>query len=223
MRSENYLKAFFGLIGANRPRYGGYIVHVGIVLIAIGVVGSSFYNVNKEVTLKPGESASIKNYTITFDNWSSGEITGRQVASATLSVFGSGKFLGKMVPVIYYDKNWDMTATNVAILANPAEDLYIIPEVGWDKTSGSWDWDYSGDAASFKFIVNPLVDWIWVGGAVLLLGGLIALWPQVQRMPAQSNGEIEEHPRRVADKKRQIKEPMAKKSGISRAQGGGRK
>ena len=65
MRAENYLKAFWGLIGANRPRYGGYIVHIGIILLAIGVVGSSVYNVEKEATIKPGESMIIKNYTLT--------------------------------------------------------------------------------------------------------------------------------------------------------------
>ena len=54
MRTENYLKAFLGLIWANRPRYGGYIVHIAIVLIAIGIIGSSFYNVEKEATLMPG-------------------------------------------------------------------------------------------------------------------------------------------------------------------------
>ena len=219
MRSENYLKAFFGLIGANRPRYGGYIVHIGVVLMAIGVIASSFYSVSKDlVTLKPGESVSIKNYTLTYEGRTSSKIASKQVASATLSVSKGGKALGNLVPVTFYDENWGMQATDVAIRATLLEDLYIIPEVVWDNANARWDWDYAGEATTFKIIVNPLVDWIWIGGVVLFLGAMISLWPQKQSLPEQNNDDSEEGAKKGVDRRVQQKGQPARKS---RARSGG--
>ncbi|MBI4296780.1 MAG: heme lyase CcmF/NrfE family subunit, partial [Chloroflexi bacterium] len=86
-KGENYLKAFFGLVAANRPRYGGYIVHIGIVLLAIGVIGSKFYAIEKEVTLNPGQSSTIGQYTITYDNIDSFETASRTTVMTSLSVY----------------------------------------------------------------------------------------------------------------------------------------
>ena len=111
MRGENYFKAFLGLLVGKRPRYGGYIVHIGIVLIAIGVIGSSSYTVDKEATLKPGESVSINNYTLTFEGRVTANPTAsKEVNSATLSVYDRGKFLGKMVPSTNYQAAYGQAA-----------------------------------------------------------------------------------------------------------------
>ncbi len=205
IRSENYLKAFFGLIGANRPRYGGYIVHIGIVLIAIGVIGSSFYNVEKEVTLKPGESVSIASYTLTFESRDTFQTQSKTVDSATLTVASGGRLLGKITPSKFLQNNYDQAVTEVAIRSSLIEDLYIIL-IGWDE----------GDTAtSFKVIVNPLVAWMWVGGVILLMGGLISMWPQQQRLPAQNNEEAKESARKVGDRKSQQKGRSNQRGAVS--------
>jgi len=213
MRRENYIGAFFGLLTANRPRYGGYIVHIGIVLMAMGIIGSSFYDITNEARqfLKPGDSVTIKDYVVTFDRWDSYQNGNKPTASATLSISKNGKPLGTMAPLTYYDPNWDMKPTEVAIRSSLIEDLYIIPEADWDKANSQWvwgiivgkdrlgqdlwNWDSSGDAASFKIVVNPLVGWIWLGGIVILAGGVFALWPQRQKFPSGGNGETGEEAR----------------------------
>ncbi len=172
MRAENYLKAFWGLIGTNRPRYGGYIVHIAIILIAIGVIGSSFYELEKEVTLMPGESMTIKNYTLTYENMDRYETESKLVVTATLSVYNQGKLIGMLTPEKYFHRTYEQPVTEVAIRTTLLEDLYVI----------LIDWDEDGTTA-FKVLVNPLVNWIWIGGGVFLLGGLIAFWPEQRRLP----------------------------------------
>ena len=172
IRAENYLKAFWGLISDNKPRYGGYIVHIAIILMAVGVIGSSFYNVEKEATLMPGDSMTIKGYTLTFDDFDMYETQSKMVTTATLSVYNQGKLIGKLTPEKYFHRSYEQPVTEVAIRSTLLEDLYVIL-VGWDQNG----------LTAFKVLVNPLVNWIWIGGVVLALGGLIAFWPDRREVP----------------------------------------
>jgi cytochrome c-type biogenesis protein CcmF len=174
IRAENYLKSFFSLLGGNRPRYGGYIVHIAIVLMAIGIVGSSIYNVEKEVTLKPGESMTIKNYTLTYEGIDHFQTQSKEVVSTSLSVYNHGEFVGKLIPEKYFHRSYEQV-TEVAIRSTLLEDLYVIL-IGWDEDG----------TTAFKVLVNPLVNWIWIGGIVFIVGGLIAFWPDRQRLPIQT-------------------------------------
>ena len=178
MRAENYLKAFWGLIWSNRPRYGGYIVHIAIILIAIGVIGSSFYSAEKEAILMPDESMTIKHYTLTYESIDSFETESKMVVMATLSVYNQGKLIGRLTPEKYFHRSYEQPVTEVAIRATLLEDLYVIL-VGWDEDG----------TATFKVLVNPLVSWIWIGGGVLVLGGLIAFWPERRKLPAPQQDE----------------------------------
>lgn len=178
MRAENYLKAFLGLIWANRPRYGGYIVHVAIILIAVGIVGSSFYGVEKEATLLPGDSMTIKNYTLKYENFDSYETESKGVVSTTLSVYNGGELIGQLIPEKYFHRSYEQPVTEVAIRSTLREDLYVIL-VGWAADG----------ATSFKVLVNPLVSWIWLGGGLLVLGGLVAFWPGQQVLVTERGKE----------------------------------
>jgi cytochrome c-type biogenesis protein CcmF len=169
IRSENYIKAFTNLIAANAPRYGGYIVHIAIILITIGVVGSSLYDVENDATLKPGESMSINNYTLTYDNIDSYETESKTVVTTTLSVRNSGKLIARLSPEKYFHRSYEQPVTEVAIRSTLKEDLYVIL-VGWE-TDGT---------ATFKVLVNPLIKWMWIGSVVLVLGGVIAFWPETR-------------------------------------------
>ncbi len=176
-RGENYLRAFGALIWANKPRYGGYIVHISIILIAIGVVGSSFYGNEEEAALMPGESMTINDYTLTYDGLAYYPTTDKMMFTATLSVSNSEKLIGQVTPDIYYHRSFEQSVTEVAIRATLLEDLYVIL-VGWDQDG----------TTAFKVMVNPLVSWIWIGGGVLILGGLIAFWPE-RRKPVTTQAK----------------------------------
>lgn len=177
-KGENYLKAFIGLIGANRPRYGGYMVHTGVVLIAIGVAGSSLFDVSKEVSLKPGDSMTINQYSLTFDRLDKFSTETRDIVTTTISVSNAGKPIGRLTPEKYFHRNYDQPVTEVAIRSTLREDLYIILV----------DSDEDGTTA-FKVIVNPLVRWIWIGGIVIVVGGLFAFWPESRKQPAAAQAE----------------------------------
>ncbi len=166
MHAENYVKAFWMLIGANKPRYGGYIVHLAITLIAIGIIGSSFYDVEKEAILKPGESMTISGYTLAYEGIERYQTQSKEVVNARLSVYKQGKLIGELFPEKYFHRSYRQPVTEVAIRTTLLEDLYVIL-IGWDKDG----------TAAFKVLVNPLVSWIWIGGGVLFLGGVIAFWP----------------------------------------------
>ncbi len=174
-RAENYLKAFWNLIWANRPRYGGYIIHLGIILIAIGVVGSSLYDTEKEATIMLGESITIQNYTLTYENIDSFETESKTVVMATLSVYKQGELIGWLTPEKYFHRSYKQSVTEVAIRSTLREDLYVIL-IGWNADGST----------AFKVLVNPLVNWIWIGGGVLVLGGLIVFWPERRKIqPSQ--------------------------------------
>lgn len=172
MMAENYVKAFFGLIWANRPRYGGYIVHIAIILIAIGVIGSSSYNVEKEAVLMPGESMTINDYTLTYESMEGYATPSKMVVTATLSVYKGDKFIGQLTPQKYFHIKLEQFVSEVAIRSTLAGDLYVIL-IGWEQNPAD-----EGYIAAFGVLVNPLVSWIWIGGGVFLLGGLIAFWPE---------------------------------------------
>ena len=168
--SENYARAFWKLFQGNRPHYGAYIVHLSVALIAAGVIGSSFLAVEKEVELRQGESVTINNYTLTYDDLTYSETPSKQIVTATISVQQDQNFIGILKPEKYFHRSYEQPVTEVAIRSSPLEDLYIIL-AGWD----------ADDTAYFKVLVNPMVIWIWVGGGLLALGGLIAYWPARKR------------------------------------------
>lgn len=165
LANENLFRAFFSLIWKNKRRYGGYIIHMGMVLIFVGITGSAFKS-EKEVVLKRGDTLQFNKYRIRYDNFVSYPAKNKEVVAATLTLFNSGKEIGKLSPEKNFHKNQEQPTTEVAILSTLKEDLYVIL-MGWDKNQ----------AATFKFLINPLVMWIWLGGGVLILGTILAIWP----------------------------------------------
>jgi len=181
IRGENILKASWGLVTANRPRYGGYLVHIGVVLMAIGIVGSQAFNVEREATLKPGESVTVNRYVVTYDSHDEYQTQNKSTYTAALTVSNGGHFLTRLAPQKYFYADTQQTVTEVAIRSTWAEDLYVIPVGTQDDGT-----------ATFKVIVNPLVKWLWTGGTILVLGGVVAFWPNRRKAapaPARAQGE----------------------------------
>jgi cytochrome c-type biogenesis protein CcmF len=169
-RGENYFKAFPGLIWSDKPRHGGHIVHIALIMIAVGIIGSSAFGVSKEASLLPGQSTTIGGYTLVYNKLNYDPLPGRLTFTADVSVYKNGKFVAVLKPVSYFDASFNGEVETAAIRSTPADDLYITI-AGWDATG----------LTAFKTSIYPLTMWIWIGGWVMLLGGLIAFWPERKR------------------------------------------
>ncbi len=179
---ENYLEALWKLTTRNRRRYGGYIIHLSVVLMAIGIIGIELFQTETQGRLAPGESTTLAGYTVTFQNLAQFDVAdGRNVARAVLSVSKNGRDLGELYPRrdFYYDSQQPMTIPGVR--STIEDDLYIIL-VNWEQISSL--------GATFKVFHNPLINWLWFGGILLVIGSFIAAWPDPEK-------EIELAPSRI--------------------------
>jgi cytochrome c-type biogenesis protein CcmF len=167
---EAILVAMGQLIRRNGRRYGGYIVHLGIVLIGVAVIGNEFFQETTNVTLKRGESATLAGYELIYTGLESNRAANRMEFGARIMVFdaASGKQLGSVMPQRnIYDKTPDMPTSEVGLRMSPTEDVYVVIN-GWSE---------GGESATFTIYINPLTLWMWVGGIVIVLGVLLAIWP----------------------------------------------
>jgi cytochrome c-type biogenesis protein CcmF len=161
--------SFWNLAGRNRRRYGGYIIHLGIVVMALGIVGIELFQTETQGTIARGQSLNIKNYTITYDDLAIFDTAdGRNVARAVVHVSKNGQDLGLLFPRrdYYYEAQQPMTIPGIR--STMEDDIYVLLV----------DWlPISSDGATFKIYHNPLVNWLWVGGYIFLIGTLVAAWP----------------------------------------------
>jgi cytochrome c-type biogenesis protein CcmF len=179
LHAEAYPLAFVRLVARNRRRYGGYVVHLGIVMLFCAFAGLAFKK-ETEVTLKPGQSVDVRSpygedFRLTHQGVSQYQILNRFVTAATVDVTRNGTYIGTMRSEKrqYLDSVGRPTfepATAVAIRSNMMEDLYVVFAGSVQGT----------EQAVYKIVINPLVWWVWYGGMVLAFGGLITLWPGAQ-------------------------------------------
>jgi len=164
------LTAIIGLVGRNKRRYGGYIVHLGIVLIFLGFAGNGFKK-DEQVLLTPGQEAKIASYTIRNNGLKVSDDGQKQMTTAYLSIFQNGKEIDQLYPAKWaYRKHEQEPTTEVAIRRTFAEDLYIV--LAFQPN------DLATQTATLQIVVNPLVDWIWFGFGIMALGTGIALLPE---------------------------------------------
>ena len=181
IEGEGHLVAFFHLIGRNRRRWGGYIVHVGVVLVFTAFAGAAF---DRELiqTLEPGESVTIEsplghNYTLTYQGLSSAR--GNNLAAKTtalMAVSEDGEPIGTLTAEKRLYTTWEAPVTEVGIRSRFLEDLYLILESVSDL-NGAFMNDPEAQRATFEVQVNILVGWIWYGGFIITIGGVITMWP----------------------------------------------
>ncbi len=184
--NENLVAAAVNLVTNNRRRYGGYIVHIGVILGVIGIAGSSFYQVDTQANLKPGETVQLKQYTVQYDGLQVYPTASHDAVTARLTIFENGNRVGTLSPEKDYytspDPNQSQSTTEVAVRTTALEDLYIIL-AGFDSTAGT---------ATLKVIINPLVVWLWIGFGVLVGGTLIAAWPDPREEHALVRARVKE-------------------------------
>ena len=164
---EIYPIAFLKLILANRPRYGGYIVHLAVVMVALGVIGSSFFGLQRDVVLAPGETYDIADYKITYIETTPIVQSDRTEFISAINVDRNGEYLTTMTAQRSFYPSFNMASTLAGIRSTPVEDLYIVPSENLPDGS-----------VGFRILINPLMWWMWVGGPVMIVGTVIALWPQ---------------------------------------------
>jgi cytochrome c-type biogenesis protein CcmF len=163
---EILLLAFLKALGTHRRRYGAHLVHLGIVMMAFGITGSSLYQQEVQVALAPGEQIDVGAYTLRYQDLISQELPDRQRFAAVMDVSQGNRQLAMLHPEKSFHWNVEQWVTEVAVRSTLKEDLYLIL-AGLDNDG----------LASFQILINPLVAWLWVGGGMLLTGGLLAWWP----------------------------------------------
>ncbi len=179
----DYLTAMVGLVARSKRRYGGYTVHLGIVLMFFGFTGEAF-KVDEQMLLQPGQQARVGRYAIRNDGVRVTDDGQKQMITGHLTVFHDGKELGKAYPGKWlYRRHEQEPVSRVAIRRSAAEDLYIVMP----------GFELQDQSVSLQVVINPLVDWIWVGFGIMALGTMIALLPEqvlgfaAAKLPAPSS------------------------------------
>jgi len=188
IEGEGYAPAFYHLVTRNRRRWGGYIVHVGIVVIFMGLAGAA-YNQDVRKFMEPGDTVQVRSpfgeqYTLTYQGISSSVGRGQRnllwQAVALVDVAVDGKAAGTLTTEKRQYVTSQQLMTEVGIRSTPWEDLYVILSAV-DNVEGVLRNDPGAQAVTLQVLIKPLVGWIWYGGLVLVFGSLIALWPSVER------------------------------------------
>lgn len=174
-RQALYPAALLAVFRYNRRRYGGYLVHVGVALMGLAIVGSSFFQTERSVSMRPGQSVNVGQYTVAYQGLTSWDEPGRQRTVASLLVrSGDSSFEVKPQKVVY--ENWEDQPISEVVIKTvfpQLDDVYVVMAAFGED-----------GAASFHIFVNPLVAFLWLGGAVLVIGGMISWWPETAHAPA---------------------------------------
>jgi cytochrome c-type biogenesis protein CcmF len=169
-QKEDFFTALARLAGRNRRRYGGYIIHISMMLMAIGILGIEIFQTETQGTLAQGESLQLAGYTVEYKEiaiWPE-EDEGVQYTRAVVDISKNGEYIGELYPRIdfYFDAQQTMTIPGQR--STLQDDLYILL-VDWQPASAV--------GATFKVYHNPLVNWLWVGSIIFIIGMLFAAWP----------------------------------------------
>jgi len=193
-QGENVFAAFWNLTGRNRRRYGGYIIHISMMLMAIGILGIEIFQTETQGTLSQGQSLEIAGYTVQYKeiaSWSDAP-AGVNYTRSVIEVYKDGKFLGELNPRIDYYYDSQQTMTIPGNRSTMKDDLYILL-VDWEPVSSA--------GATFKVYVNPLVNWLWLGSLLFLAGVVIAAWPEkeAERVPVAARARVQQQTTSAAD------------------------
>ncbi len=166
---ESYPAALWTLVGRNRRRYGGYFIHLGVIIMAIGIISSNVYQQQTQQAVAAGQTITLHDYVLQFDNLETFTATdGRQVTRAQTTVYHNGREVGHLVPRIDNYQTGDRATIPATLTTITGDDLYVLL-VAWEPVSYS--------SATIKIYYNPLINWVWGGGFIFIIGTLIAAWP----------------------------------------------
>lgn len=172
-RGENVLAAYGNLLSRNRRRYGGYWIHIGVLVMAFGIIGTEVFQQQTQLNLQNDESLTMGNYEMVFKGVE--RFPGPDdllITEADVDVFYNGRFVKNLKPRTEFYTRTGQPMTIPAARSTIAEDFYILL-VNWEPTSAA--------EATFRVYLNPLINWVWAGGLIFMLGTLIAAWPDPRK------------------------------------------
>jgi cytochrome c-type biogenesis protein CcmF len=160
----------------NRRRYGGYVVHLGIALMAVAIAVSATMGTSATATLTPGQSFSVRGYTLTYDRLVTAPLADDpRVIETRADVTYAGERAGTMGTALRAYPNSTTAIATPAVSTSLADDLYVTL-LAYDRATS---------AVTLRAFVNPLVVWIWLGGGVVGIGSIFAIWPDRRRLPVE--------------------------------------
>jgi len=166
----NYVKALFLIFQKTPRRYGGYLVHLGVVILFVGIAGN-VYQTEHNLHLEKDGVATVSGYELRLNSLSFVRDEQSQGVIADVSLMKAGKLLDKLKPALFMHRNQQKPIAEVALFIRPLKDVYL-------ALSGI---SRDGKHADLKLTVNPLISFVWLGGIVMILGGLVAIVPSRQR------------------------------------------
>ena len=177
-KGENVWTAFTTLMGRNRRRYGGYWIHMGVLIMAFGIVTDGLYQTETQIRLTAGESVQVGDFQMVFNSVSRAPgADDLLITKADVDLYKNGQFLRKLTPQIEFYQRSGQPMTIPSARSTITEDFYVIL-VNWEPTTA--------DAATFRIFLNPLINWVWAGGVIFIIGTLIAAWPEREKAPARA-------------------------------------
>jgi cytochrome c-type biogenesis protein CcmF len=181
-RGEGWGRSFVNLFSRNPRRYGGYLIHLGVVILLTGVAINVSYKVEKRFdAVAIGQSAEVGGYTVTFEDMLTEDTPDRSTVIGYFRILDAdGKDLGTITAEKSFYASQEQPATEVGIRSTPMADIYIILS----------EPDVANRVAAVSYLINPGVYWVWLGGLVIVAGGVIVGWPQRRRR---------EEPKEVSD------------------------
>src|SRR5438876_341479 len=167
MLHESAPRALGRLVGKNRRRYGGYLIHVGVVSIFVAIAASNAFRIEAQETLKPGDEMTAGRFRLRYERVTSEENAHLSRLAAEVSVWRDGKRIATLAPEKRFYKKPQQPTTEVAMRSTLSEDLYLVLG-SYDPPSG---------LVTLQAFVNPLVSWLWIGGFIMAGGTLVTMWP----------------------------------------------
>jgi cytochrome c-type biogenesis protein CcmF len=174
MVHESPPRALVNLVAKNNRRYGGYIVHIGVVFAFVAIIGSSFFKTEIKRSVREGQSFEVGPYRLVYLGLSSLDTPHLENVSARLTVMRNGRMLQVLEPAKLLYKRQQQPATKVAIRSTLASDLYVVL-AGVDDQTG---------LVTFDVFLTPLVSWLWLGGLTMALGTVVTIWPNAREREA---------------------------------------
>jgi cytochrome c-type biogenesis protein CcmF len=173
---ENGVVALARLALSNRQRYGGYLAHIGIIVVAVAIAASSTGRVEREATLRRGETVTVGAFALRLGRvWAANEPQ-RFVIAANVDVLRNGRVIDELQPRLNFYQRSDQPIATPAVRSRVPGDLYL----------SLMAFRPDGGTATVRVILEPLVPWIWAGGGLICLAALFAAWPSRQPRAARS-------------------------------------
>jgi cytochrome c-type biogenesis protein CcmF len=175
---EMYPVAVTMLVRKNSRRYGGYIVHLAVAIMAVGVIGSHFFQTERQFVMEPGETDQIGAYSVTFQGLENRQSADANIIAAVVDVAKNGEHRGTVESYRFFYRNFeDQPTAEMGVMTIGIDDIYIVLD----------RWEESG-AVGLRVFINPMVSWIWIGGGVFVLGMLTLFWPDPKPSRSRATG-----------------------------------